>query len=62
MPRNLVNRTALVTGASRGIGKSIAIALAEAGASIAVNYRERATQAEETVRAIEALGVKTAAF
>ena len=62
MPRNLVNRTALVTGASRGIGKSIAIALAEAGASIAVNYRERATQAEETVRAIEALGVKAAAF
>ncbi len=62
MPGNFATRTALVTGASRGIGKSIALALAEAGANVAVNYRERAEQAEETVRAVEALGANAAAF
>ena len=62
MPRNLESRTALVTGASRGIGKSIALALAEAGANVAVNYREREAQAEETVHALRALGANGAAF
>ncbi len=62
MPRNLESRTALVTGASRGIGKSIALALAEAGANVAVNYRERAAQAQETVQALRALGANAAAF
>jgi 3-oxoacyl-[acyl-carrier protein] reductase len=50
----LASRTALVTGASRGIGKAIAIALAEAGANVAVNYRERGAEAERTVDAIRA--------
>jgi 3-oxoacyl-[acyl-carrier protein] reductase len=48
--------TALVTGASRGIGAAIAVALAEAGAAVAVNYRERADQANAVVADIEAKG------
>jgi len=62
MTDSLADKTALVTGASRGIGRSIAIALAEAGANVAVNYRERKREAEETVAAIKKLGRKAAAF
>ena len=62
MPPTLASRTALVTGASRGIGKAIALALAEAGASVAVNYRERKGEAEKTAKAIEALGGKATTF
>ena len=50
------SRTALVTGAARGIGRAIAIALAEAGAGVAVNYRERKDEAERTLVAIEQKG------
>jgi 3-oxoacyl-[acyl-carrier protein] reductase len=49
-------RTALVTGASRGIGAAIAMALAEAGAAVAVNYRERADEADAVVAKIREFG------
>jgi 3-oxoacyl-[acyl-carrier protein] reductase len=53
---DLNGHTALVTGASRGIGAAIAIALAEAGAAVAVNYRERADQADAVVAKIRESG------
>lgn len=59
---NLAGRTALVTGASRGIGRGIALALARAGADVAVNYTRDAEAAAETVAEIVALGRKAKAY
>jgi 3-oxoacyl-[acyl-carrier protein] reductase len=53
---DLNGHTALVTGASRGIGAAIAMALAEAGAAVAVNYRERADEADAVVAKIRESG------
>jgi 3-oxoacyl-[acyl-carrier protein] reductase len=54
----LSGRVALVTGASRGIGKAIVIALAETGADVAVNYRVQAEAAEAVCQTIRAAGRK----
>jgi len=58
MSKLLEGQTALVTGASRGIGRSIALALAGAGANVAVNYAGNEEAAAKVVAEIEALGVK----
>ncbi len=52
----LANKTALITGASRGIGRAVALELAKAGAKIAVNYAGNKKAAEEVAGLIEAAG------
>lgn len=54
--RNLSGQTAVVTGASSGIGKACALALGEAGANVVVNYHKDATEADEVVKAIRDMG------
>jgi len=58
---NLIGKVALVTGASRGIGAAIAVALSEAGAAVAVNYRERADAANALVADINRAGQRAIA-
>jgi len=58
----LDGRIALVSGGGRGIGRAIALGLAEDGADVAVNYRRDEEAAKETVAAIEALGRRAGAY
>ena len=52
----LEGKIALVTGASRGIGRQIALTLGREGAAVIVNYNGSAAKAEEVVKEIEAAG------
>jgi len=54
----LDGRIALITGASRGIGRAVAIALADRGADVVVNYRQRSSDADSAAAEIQALGRK----
>jgi 3-oxoacyl-[acyl-carrier protein] reductase len=55
-----MQRVALVTGSSRGIGKAVALHLASKGTAVAVNYRERRQEAEAVASEIRAMGVRAA--
>jgi 3-oxoacyl-[acyl-carrier protein] reductase len=59
---DLIGHIALVTGASRGIGAAIAVALVEAGAAVALNYRERGTEANAVVADIKDSGGRAIAI
>src|SRR5438105_2088105 len=59
---NLTGKVALVTGASRGIGKAIALSLADAGASVAITYRNSAAEAQAIVEEICKKGLNAEAY
>ena len=62
MPHQLENKRALVTGGSRGIGAAIVKRLAREGAHVALTYVSKPDQADETVTAARALGVRALAI
>ncbi|MBL1272172.1 MAG: 3-oxoacyl-(acyl-carrier-protein) reductase [Marinobacter maritimus] len=60
--QDLKGKVAIVTGGSRGIGRHIALQLAQRGADVAINYRSRQSDADETLKEIEASGVRAIAI
>ena len=54
----LDGKISIVTGSGQGIGQDIAISLAAAGASVVINYRSDITEAQETLKQVEATGSK----
>src|ERR1700716_3339604 len=54
----LTGKVAIVTGAGRNIGRAIALALADGGASVVINGRSNRAEADAVAREIEVLGVK----
>src|SRR5450631_2744326 len=63
MPTNLLSgKSALVTGGARRIGREIALALARVGADVIITYRSSQTEAAQTVRALEDLGIRAFAI
>lgn len=62
MEGELAQRVAVVTGASRGIGRAIALELARQGAAVVVNYHKSADQAQEVVDRIREAGGRAEAF
>lgn len=61
-PRSLAGKTALITGAARRLGRASALALAEAGADVAITFRNSAREAQETVVDLCGLGVRAFAI
>ncbi len=59
---SLAGRHAVVTGGSRGIGRAIALGLAQAGADVALTYREKRAEADAVVHEIEGLGRRAMAL
>jgi 3-oxoacyl-[acyl-carrier protein] reductase len=58
MDRFLEGKTALITGASRGLGRAVAEEYAALGALVAINYASNDAAAQETLQAIESKGGK----
>jgi len=61
-PRSPLRKTALVTGGAKRVGRELALALARSGMNVVITFRGSHAEAAQTVQAIEALGVQSAAL